>query len=313
MRLAWLLVAAFVAPVVGLRILQAGLLPCRSRVVPSHCSRRRQLTGRLFASTAEDGVSLASLTGHEDDAAFLSAAVQEWLDLEWIPQEVHQEIGSKVGEIYVQSREEKDYNDLTSVMMAIGNGLESVDMKDAFVGPWDVANAASDFLMERLGRETVPCAVTAPASHFNSESVGALMTMLRTSFARYRWISAALEDESWDNLSAVVGLVLGFRINDDGSGLSSARVEPEWAKQCPGNAPPRLDPSAPFLRDSLFPSLPEEGTDDHEVLEDVLKSAFGEEMLEISKREEDPEFAARRTIVLWLVNQNFLSDDSLVS
>ena len=63
-----------------------------------------------------------------------------------------------MGAGYIEARTSKQLDDLTSVMMYLGEVMEKTDMGDAFVGPWDVANACSDLLMARMGRETCDCA-----------------------------------------------------------------------------------------------------------------------------------------------------------
>ena len=43
-------------------------------------------------------------------------------------------------------------------MMNVGTGLETVNMGDAFVNAWDVANKVSDLLMVKMDRELCDCA-----------------------------------------------------------------------------------------------------------------------------------------------------------
>ena len=87
----------------------------------------------------EDGVSLASLTDPDVDGAFLNAAVVQWLDGEYIVQDVHRTIGAAVQTSYARSRRD-GASDLGEVMMNVGTTLEGVNMRDAFVNAWDVAN-----------------------------------------------------------------------------------------------------------------------------------------------------------------------------
>eukprot|EP00596_Hydrurales_sp_CCMP1899_P009014 CAMPEP_0119042694 /NCGR_PEP_ID=MMETSP1177-20130426/16090_1 /TAXON_ID=2985 /ORGANISM="Ochromonas sp, Strain CCMP1899" /LENGTH=363 /DNA_ID=CAMNT_0007009663 /DNA_START=185 /DNA_END=1276 /DNA_ORIENTATION=+ len=105
----------------------------------------------------EDGVTLNSLLNTEQDGNFLKESIQVWLDEEYIPQSCHEDLGNKVKKVYVTNRS-KGISDLGEMMMDVGTSLESYDMGDAFVGPWDVANKVSDFLMVRLEREICACA-----------------------------------------------------------------------------------------------------------------------------------------------------------
>lgn len=53
---------------------------------------------------------------------------------------------------------------MTTLVLDVGTKLEAFDMGDAFVGPWDVANLVSDFLMEKMGAETSGCSTKAPTT-----------------------------------------------------------------------------------------------------------------------------------------------------
>mmetsp|Transcript_12783 Transcript_12783/g.12433 ORF Transcript_12783/g.12433 Transcript_12783/m.12433 type:complete len:414 (+) Transcript_12783:111-1352(+) len=110
-----------------------------------------------MSNNMEDGVTLNSLLNTEQDGNFLKESIQVWLDEEYIPQSCHEDLGNKVKKVYVTNRS-KGISDLGEMMMDVGTSLESYDMGDAFVGPWDVANKVSDFLMVRLEREICACA-----------------------------------------------------------------------------------------------------------------------------------------------------------
>lgn len=110
-----------------------------------------------MSNNMEDGVTLISLLNTEQDGNFLKESIQRWLDEEYIPQDCHLDLGNKVKNVYTTNRN-KGVNDLGEMMMDVGTALESYDMGDAFVGPWDVANKVSDFLMVRLERELCACA-----------------------------------------------------------------------------------------------------------------------------------------------------------
>lgn len=114
---------------------------------------------RLFLASAgaENGVNLSSLTNFESEGEYLRASIKKWLDVEYIEQDVHAQLGEEVSRIYMDRRS-NGVNDLGELLMDIGTALESFDMGDAFVNGWDVANRASDFLMLRMERELCSCA-----------------------------------------------------------------------------------------------------------------------------------------------------------
>lgn len=53
---------------------------------------------------------------------------------------------------------------MTTLVLDVGTNMEKFDMGDAFVGPWDIANLVSDFLMEKMGVETSACSTKAPTT-----------------------------------------------------------------------------------------------------------------------------------------------------
>lgn len=101
----------------------------------------------------EDGVMLPQPSSNEaleDESSWLSTQLKEWLDNEWLqsePVQIHGQIAHRTSQIYMRQRMEGEH-DLTSVMLAIGSGLEGMDFTDAFVGPWNVANRAAELLLE---------------------------------------------------------------------------------------------------------------------------------------------------------------------
>jgi hypothetical protein len=174
-------------------------------------------TKPLSGGAVEDGVSLLNLVEVEKDAAFLRDEIRQWLDTEFIPQPVHEMLGRHVEKVYIASRQ-RGVNDLGEMLMDIGSSLEDVKMKEAFVGAWDVANKASDLLMNRMNRElcsgcrgTIHCGpkaeVAIPVSAFDKTTrivKGAFVTncevslarkSLLTEFMRYSFLKKFLEGE----------------------------------------------------------------------------------------------------------------------
>jgi hypothetical protein len=102
---------------------------------------------------------LSELTDHEKDGTLLAESIARWLDQEWIPQEVHIKMGESAKASYIRMREAGE-DDVMDIMMQISGDLEKNWQeydKDAFVNAYDIANYASDYLIQRSGGETCAC------------------------------------------------------------------------------------------------------------------------------------------------------------
>jgi hypothetical protein len=284
-------------------------------------------------------VSLAPLVQHVDDAAYLSGAITELLDSEWIPQPCHATIGVEVGALYLAARRRGE-DDLGAVLVELGDGLAGFDLGDAFVGPWDVANAAADLLLLRLGRDTCACSdqgalasavaaaearsadtVAAAAStptlsdDFDASKVEALRPSLESGFGRYKFLAAALGgDVAWPLLSAAVNLALGFRPAPAASGAPAdcSRVGADARELLRGHlVPVKIGPGAPLLR-QLEEALPEDGSDARQGLLEFLGVLHGDTALRIALAERDGDFLARCLAVQWLHHTGFLNHPDLL-
>lgn len=137
---------------VGLPSIWKQVSKSHSPFKPSKPSSKLFSAKKGASGGAEDGVSLLNLVEIEEDAEFLREEIRLWLDNEYIPQNIHEVLGRHVEMVYINSRR-RGVNDLGEMLMDIGTSLENVEMKEAFVGAWDVANKASDLLMLRMNRE----------------------------------------------------------------------------------------------------------------------------------------------------------------
>lgn len=90
---------------------------------------------------------------HEAEGTRLAESIAGWLDLEWCPQEVHAAIAEDAKQTYVKLRSRGE-DCVSSIMHETAENLyanwDQFD-KDAFVGPYDVANYVSDYLSVRSG------------------------------------------------------------------------------------------------------------------------------------------------------------------
>lgn len=107
-----------------------------------------------------ESISLDALSdNHEEEGALMALSVAKWLDAEWMPQEIHIQMGHSAKLSYIVCREEGD-SEIMSIMMRIATDLEenwALYDKDAFVNAWDVANYVSDYLTNKSGSEGCGC------------------------------------------------------------------------------------------------------------------------------------------------------------
>jgi len=59
-------------------------------------------------------MTLDNLDNHEDEGTRLSASIAGWLDIEWMPQEVHVQMGESAKSSYIRARESGE-NEIMSV------------------------------------------------------------------------------------------------------------------------------------------------------------------------------------------------------
>lgn len=127
----------------------------------SRSTRKISSTTALFSESSNvESISLESLTDHEKEGTLLSESIARWLDIEWMPQEIHAKMGESAKRSYIKARNEGD-GEMMSIMMSVADDLEANWMeeydKEAFNNPWDVANYVSDYLTKRSGSEACEC------------------------------------------------------------------------------------------------------------------------------------------------------------
>ena len=86
------------------------------------------------------------LEGTAQVASKIAATIALKLDADWCEQEDHQRVGGEAGRLYCEARS-AGTDDIGQLLVALGNGMQAVDMGECFVGAWDVANMASDVIM----------------------------------------------------------------------------------------------------------------------------------------------------------------------
>ena len=89
---------------------------------------------------------------HELVGTELATSIRLWLDNEWMPQLVHEQMAQQCKMTYITCRN-KNENDLMAIMTYIADDLNKnwkLYNKDAFVNAWDIANYVSDYLTAQI-------------------------------------------------------------------------------------------------------------------------------------------------------------------
>ncbi|NET34995.1 MAG: hypothetical protein F6K19_23705 [Cyanothece sp. SIO1E1] len=84
------------------------------------------------------------------EGQWLKKALHEWLNQEFIPESVNQDIAQRAMEVFVRQRMEGE-NDLGSLVVAILTEMQAFDFSKSFYSEFAVANAVSDLLLDSLG------------------------------------------------------------------------------------------------------------------------------------------------------------------
>ena len=154
-----------------LRISKGFVLPQTTQVIlptqykdNNSCNNDRRRIDLLMSDNGETAgvemVSLASLgDDHEAVGESIAKSLADWLDDEWMPQEVHVKMGVSVKNTYITCRS-NGVDDISTIMTDVTDDLyerwEIYD-KDAFVNAWDIGNYVSDYLIAKAGAETCGC------------------------------------------------------------------------------------------------------------------------------------------------------------
>jgi dsRNA-specific ribonuclease len=95
-------------------------------------------------------VTLPSAQNAQQEGKWLQEVLQRWLDQEFLPEPVNQQIAQRAAQIFVRQRMEGE-NDLGSLVIAIVTEMQAFDFSKSFYGEFAIANAVSDLLLESLG------------------------------------------------------------------------------------------------------------------------------------------------------------------
>ncbi len=95
-------------------------------------------------------ITLPPSQNPQQEGQWLKAALQHWLDTEFLPEGVNADIATRAAQVYVRQRMEGE-NDVGSLVIALVTEMQAFDFSKSFYSEFAVANAVSDLLLESLG------------------------------------------------------------------------------------------------------------------------------------------------------------------
>jgi hypothetical protein len=95
-------------------------------------------------------VTLPPCHNPEQEGEWLKAALNRWLDEEFLPEPVNQQIAQRASQVFVRQRMEGE-TDVGALVIAIVTEMQAFDFSKSFYSEFAVANAVSDLLLESLG------------------------------------------------------------------------------------------------------------------------------------------------------------------
>mgnify|MGYP005849144411 CR=1 FL=1 len=95
-------------------------------------------------------ITLPPVQNPQQEEEWLKAALHHWLNHEFIPEAVNEEIAARAAQVFARQRMEGE-NDVGSLVIAIVTEMQAFDFSRSFYSEFAVANAVSDLLLESLG------------------------------------------------------------------------------------------------------------------------------------------------------------------
>jgi hypothetical protein len=86
------------------------------------------------------------------EGEWLQQVLHQWLDREFIPEAINEQIARRAAQIFVRQRLEGE-NDLGSLVIAIVTEMQAFDFRESFYSEFAIANAVSDLILDSLGIE----------------------------------------------------------------------------------------------------------------------------------------------------------------
>ncbi|MFW6358301.1 MAG: hypothetical protein ACOC0N_03670 [Chroococcales cyanobacterium] len=95
-------------------------------------------------------ITLPPVENAEQEGEWLHKALHHWLNEEFIPEAVNEDIAHRASQIFRRQRLEGE-NDLGSLVIAIITEMQSFDFRNSFYSEFAIANAVSDLILDSLG------------------------------------------------------------------------------------------------------------------------------------------------------------------
>lgn len=95
-------------------------------------------------------ITLPPVQNPKQEGEWLRDSLARWLDQEFIPESVNQQIAYRASQIFVRQRMEGE-NDLGALVVAIVFEMQAFDFRESFYSEFAIANAVSDLLLDSLG------------------------------------------------------------------------------------------------------------------------------------------------------------------
>ena len=84
------------------------------------------------------------------EGEWLQTVLHQWLNSEFLPETVNEQIARRASQIYMRQRMEGE-NDLGALVIAIVTEMQTFDFSKSFYSEFAIANSVSDLLLESLG------------------------------------------------------------------------------------------------------------------------------------------------------------------
>ncbi|NET43911.1 hypothetical protein [Okeania sp. SIO2B3] len=97
-------------------------------------------------------ITLPTAENPQQEGEWLRTSLHKWLNQEFIPEQVNEDIAQRAAQIFIRHRMEGE-NDLGSLVIAIVTEMQAFDFSQSFYGEFAIANAVSDLLLDSLGIE----------------------------------------------------------------------------------------------------------------------------------------------------------------
>ncbi|MGB8702984.1 MAG: hypothetical protein WCD18_26510 [Thermosynechococcaceae cyanobacterium] len=94
-------------------------------------------------------ITLPPSADPKGEADWLQGALRQWLDEEFLPESVNDDIAQRAASVYRRQRMEGE-DDVGSLLMAILTEMQAFDFSKSFYSEFAVANAVSDLLLKEF-------------------------------------------------------------------------------------------------------------------------------------------------------------------